>query len=116
MATSECSRGLQNFEPLATAILLGLLDHGLPELIDAINARNRAITQLRTEEALVRLSLKDRVRFADTAKPQYPRGPTGESHEFYGDAVVLCLDTPVGRFTSGDVRSPPELLEPIEGT
>jgi len=92
------------------------LDHGLPQLIDAINARMAALAQLRTDEALARLALKDRVRFANTAKPQYLRGATGEIDEFYGDAVVVCLDTPVGRFASGHVRCSPELLERIEGT
>ncbi|MGH9083070.1 MAG: hypothetical protein ACRDWN_06975, partial [Acidimicrobiales bacterium] len=56
---------------------------------------------------LARLSVGDRVRFADTAKPQYLRGATGEIHEFYEDLVVVCLDTHVGKFRSGHVRTSP---------
>lgn len=69
------------------------------------------IARERRDAALAGLAVGDRVRFANTAKPQYLRGSTGEIHEFYEDLVIVCLDVPVGKFKSGHVRASPELLE-----
>ena len=96
--------------------MAGQLDDAIDVIIDSVNQRTRTIDRERKETARARLALHDRVRFANTAKPQYLRGATGEIHEFYEDLVVVCLDTPVGRFTSGHVRCPPELLELVERT
>ncbi len=98
---------------VAEQVRQGLLDDLLPELIDAINARTAELARLRTERALERLSVGSRVVISGEAKPQYLRGQSGEVHEIDGDVVVVCLDTPVGRFTSGHVRCPPGLLVPL---
>jgi hypothetical protein len=58
------------------------------------------------------LHVGGRVTIGATAQPKYLRGQTGEVHEIDGDMAVVCLDTPVGRFTSGHVRCPVELLVP----
>lgn len=100
-------------EALAAALVAGQLDDALGLVIDAVNLRTRAIARERKEAALDRLVLHGRVRIADTARPQYLRGATGEIHELEEDLVVVCLDAPVGKFRSGHVRTSPELLEPI---
>jgi hypothetical protein len=99
---------------LADQVRAGTHDAELAGLIDAINARTGELAKLRTAQALARLSLHRRVVISADAKPQYLRGQTGEIHEIDGDIVVVCLDKPVGRFTSGHVRCPPGLLVPLE--
>jgi hypothetical protein len=54
--------------------------------------------------------------FNNQVTPQYLRGTTGEIHELADNLVTVCLDTPVGKFTSGHIRCSPEMLEPIKGT
>lgn len=101
---------------LGRAIAAGLLDDDMWVVIEAVNRRMAAIDQQRRQNALTTFALHDPVRFADNAKPQYLRGATGEIHEFYEDKIVVCLDRPLGKFKSGHVRCPPEVLERIEGT
>ena len=101
---------------LGRAIAAGLLDDDIWVVIEAVNRRMAVVDEQRRRNALANFSLHDRVRFADNAKPQYLRGATGEIHEFYEDKIVVCLDQPLGKFKSGHVRSPPEVLERIEGT
>jgi hypothetical protein len=96
---------------LSEQVRRGMLDAVLPELIDAINTRTVEIAKLRTARALERLSLNSGVVISNDAKPQYLRGQTGEIHEIDCD-VVVSLDTPVGRFTSGHVRCPPGTAYP----
>lgn len=107
---------IPNVLALSRAIGAGLLDDGLWVVIEAVNLRTAAVAEQRWQTALARFSLHDRVRFADNAKLQYLRGTTGEIHEFYEDKIVVCLDTPLGKFKSGHVRCPPEVLDRIEGT
>lgn len=101
---------------LDRAIQAGLLDDDMSAVIEAVNCRMAAIDRQRRRDALAHFALHDRVRFTDNAKPQYLRGATGKIHEFYEDKVVVCLDRPLGRFKSGHVRCPPEVLDRIEGT
>jgi hypothetical protein len=101
---------------LGRAIGAGLLDNDMWVVIEAVNRRMAVVDEQRTQRALAAFALHDRVRFADNAKPQYLRGATGEIHEFYEDKIVVCLDRPLGKFKSGHVRCPPEVLEHIEGT
>lgn len=91
----------------------GALDAELPGLIDAINARVRTVADLRTRQALARLSVGARVRLNRTVSPRYLHGCCGEVHDIDGDHVVVCLDVPVGRFSSGHVRCSPLALEQI---
>ncbi|MGC8463180.1 MAG: hypothetical protein ACP5P9_05875 [Acidimicrobiales bacterium] len=85
-------------------------------VIEAINRHMAVIGNQRKQRVLASFALHDRVRFADNAKPQYLRGATGEIHEFCEDKIVVCPGRPLGKFTSGYVRCPPEVLERIEGT
>lgn len=97
---------------LVARIGSGQLDADLPVLIDAINARVRIVADLRTRQALVaQLSVGTRVRLNHTVSPRYLHGCHGEVHDIDGDHVVVCLDVPVGRFTSGHVRCSALALE-----
>jgi len=91
----------------------GTLDDELPRLIDAINARVRTVADVRTRQAREQLSVGTRVRLNHTVSPRYLHGCCGEVHDIDGDHVVVCLDVPVGRFSSGHVRCSPLALEPI---
>lgn len=101
---------------LDRAIQAGLLDDDMSAVIEAVNRRMAAIDQQRRQNALATFALHDRIRFAGNANPQYLRGATGEIHELYEGKTVVCLDRPLGRFKSGHIRCPPEVLERIEGT
>ena len=98
---------------LVSRITTGDLDADLDELIAAINDRVRALDTLRTTRARQRLHQGDRVRLTDNVKPRYLIGRTGEIHEINDDYIVVCLDHPVGRFTSGHIRCAPTSLEPL---
>ena len=112
--TSPSCWPIRDPDALAGAVVAGQLDDALGALIDAINLRTHAIARHRRDTALARLAVGARVRFANTAKPQYLRGVTGEIHELYEDLVVVCLDEPLGKFRSGHVRASPELLEGLD--
>lgn len=107
---------LRDLSDLLSALRRGQLDDDLREIIDNINVRTAAIGRERIQSAMARLALHARVRFDDRVKPQYLRGLTGEIHEISDDRVLVCLDTPTGRFTDGHVQCSPEMLEPIAGT
>lgn len=91
----------------------GALDAELPRLIDAINARVQTVTDQRTRQALAQLSVGARVRLNHTVSPRYLHGCCGEVHDIDGDHIVVCLDVPVGRFSSGHVRCSPLALDRI---
>jgi hypothetical protein len=85
----------------------GELDGQLPALIDAINQRARTLSDLQLRDSLAQLSVGARVRINSTVSPRYLQGQCGEVHDIDGDHVVVCLDTPTGRFTSGHIRCAP---------
>lgn len=99
---------------LADRVLSGQLDTELPALIEAINRRWKIIQDQRTAAAMAKLRVGDRVRIGHDISPQYLHGRHGEVHQIDHDSVVVCLDTPVGRFKSGHVRCPPTALERTE--
>ena len=102
---------LRDATALLDALAAGRLDAELTAVIDAINGRTSAIARSRTQAALARLNLNDRVRIADQAKPQYIRGETGTVHELNDDYVVVLLDRVVGKFKSRHLRCAPEMVE-----
>jgi|SRR5487761_1905370 hypothetical protein len=103
---------LRDAPALLDALTTGQLDDDLTDLIDVINERTSTIARKRTETALARLTLHDRVRIGNRAKPQYIRGETGTVHELDDDYVVVLLDRVVGKFKSRHLRCAPEMLEP----
>jgi hypothetical protein len=64
--------------------------------------------------ALQNITVGTRVAIGSEAQPKYLRGMTGEVHEIDGNTVVVCLGAPVGKFKSGHVRCPAELLVPLK--
>jgi hypothetical protein len=103
-----------NHNNLAERVLSGELDTQLPALVEAINRRWKTIQDQRTADAMAKLHVGDRVRINHDVSPQYLHGRCGEIHQIDNDRVVVCLDTPVGRFKSGHVRCPPTAVEQIE--
>lgn len=101
-------------DDLTGRVLSGQLDTQLPALIEAINRRRKIIQDQRTTAAIAKLRVGDRVRIGHDVSPQYLHGRHGEVHQIDHDRVVVCLDTPVGRFKSGHVRCPPTALERTE--
>jgi len=97
---------------LLDALEAGQLDSNLSGLIDVINERTSTIARNRTQAALARLTLHDRVRISNQAKPQYIRGEPGTIHELNNDYVVVLLDRVVGKFKSRHLRCAPEMVEP----
>lgn len=104
---------LGDIDALVGALRRGELDNALEEIIATINHRMAVTAEQRLHAARDQFSLHDRVRFDDRVKPQYLRGEVGEISEFIGDAVVVCLGAPLGKFKSGHVRCSPEMLEPV---
>ena len=107
---------LRDTTALVDALESGQLDGDSTQLIDVINERTSTIARNRTQAALARLTLHDRVRIGNRAKPQYIRGETGTIHELDDDYVVVLLDRVVGKFTSRHLRCAPEMVEPAPGS
>jgi hypothetical protein len=57
--------------------------------------------------------LAHRVQINHSAKPNYLHGRAGTVTGWAGQNVVVQLDQPVGRFTTGELRCPPLVLEPL---
>jgi len=99
---------------VAQAIEAGALDDGLRAIAAAIEARWAELARLRVGRALQDITVGMRVAVGSEAQPKYLRGMTGEVHEIDGGVVVVCLGAPTGKFKSGHVRCPAELLVTIE--
>jgi len=80
-------------------------------LIDIGNNRNSTIARNRTHAALGRLTLHDRVRIGNRAKPRYLRGETETVRDLNDDYVVVLLNRLVGKFRSRHLRCAPEVVE-----
>jgi len=102
---------LRDTSALLDELATGRLDAELTAVIDAVNERTSAIAHNRTQAALARLTLHDRVQIGNQAKPQYIRGEIGTVHELSGDYVVVLLDRVVGKFKSRHLRCAPEMVE-----
>ena len=66
-------------------------------------------------DALLMATLRrgDRVWINHSARPLYLHGEPATVIGLADDTVVVRLDRPVGRFTNGNVRCPPGVLEPL---
>jgi hypothetical protein len=95
------------------AIARGELDEELGVLGAVINERVRLLATARSMRTLASLRVGDRVRINHSAKPNYLHGRAGTVTGWAGQNVVVQLDQPVGRFTTGDLRCPPLILEPL---
>jgi hypothetical protein len=95
------------------AIARGELGDELAVLGAVINERIRLLATARSMTTLASLRVGDRVRINHSAKPNYLHGRAGTVSGWAGQNVVVQLDQPVGRFTTGELRCPPLVLEPL---
>jgi hypothetical protein len=100
------SRGY-TVDELASAIADGELDPQLLMLQDAITQRLDTLTTRSTATALLELSPGDRVEINHTVRPKYLHGARGTVAGLAGQNVIVSLDRPLGRFTSGQLRCHP---------
>ncbi|MGH8939285.1 MAG: hypothetical protein ACRDV2_08035 [Actinomycetes bacterium] len=98
---------------MVEAIARGELDEELGVLGAVINERVRLLATARSMRTLASLRVGDRVRITHSAKPNYLHGRAGTVTGWAGQNVIVQLDQPVGRFTSGELRCPPLILEPL---
>jgi hypothetical protein len=96
---------------LLDAVADGELDHSLPALADAINARLHLLRTVKAASALAQLCVGDDVRINHTVKPKYLHGAQGRIIDLDEHTATVCLHRPVGRFTSGHIRCPPLALD-----
>ncbi|HTE69234.1 MAG TPA: hypothetical protein VK942_10820 [Actinomycetes bacterium] len=100
-------------QAVVEAIARGELDNELGVLGAVINERVRLLATARSMTTLASLRVGDRVHINHSAKPNYLHGRAGTVTGWAGQNVVVQLDQPVGRFTSGELRCPPLILEPL---
>jgi hypothetical protein len=99
-------------QAVVEAIARGELDQELGVLSAVINQRVRLLATARSMRTLASLRVGDRVRINHNAKPNYLHGQAGTVSGWAGQNVIVQLDQPVGRFTTGELRCPPLVLEP----
>jgi hypothetical protein len=100
-------------QAVVEAIARGELDDELAVLGAVINQRVRLLATARSMRTLASLRVGDRVRINHSAKPNYLHGRAGTVTGWAGQNVIIQLDQPAGRFTTGELRCPPLLLEPL---
>ena len=99
---------------LLDAIADGELDHSLHALADAISARRHLLHTVKAATALAQLCVGDQVRINHTVSPKYLHGACGRVIDVDEHTATVCLQRPVGRFTSGHVRCPPLALDRLQ--
>jgi hypothetical protein len=100
-------------QAVVEAIARGELDDELGVLGAVINERVRLLATARSMTTLASLRIGDRVLINHSAKPNYLHGQPGTVTGWAGQNVIVQLDQPIGRFTSGELRCPPLILEPL---
>jgi ribosomal protein L21E len=100
-------------QAVVEAIARGELDEELAVLGAVLNQRVRLLATARSMRTLASLRVGDRVRINHSAKPNYLHGRAGTVSGWAGQNVVVQLDQPVGRFTTGELRCPALVLEPL---
>jgi hypothetical protein len=100
-------------QAVVEAIARGELDEELGVLGAVINERVQLLATAQSMRTLASLRVGDRVRINHSAKPNYLHGQAGTVSGWAGQNVVVQLDRPVGRFTTGELRCPALVLEPL---
>jgi hypothetical protein len=100
-------------QAVVEAIARGELDDELAVLGAVINQRVRLLATAQSMTTLASLRVGDRVRINHSAKPNYLHGRAGTVSGWAGQNVIVQLDQPAGRFTTGELRCPPLVLEPL---
>lgn len=96
---------------LLDQIAAGELDAHLIAIAEAVHARRELLHTVNSQKALAMLSVGDRVRINHNASPRYLHGIHGVITELDGHTAVVCVHRPVGRFSSGEIRCPPLVLD-----
>jgi hypothetical protein len=99
-------------QTVGEAIARGDLDGHLQALAAVLNERLRLLDAARAAITLASLRVGDRVRIGHNTKPRYLHGALGTVTGWAGQNITVQLDEPTGRFTTGQLHCPPEILEP----
>ncbi|TAN31372.1 hypothetical protein EPN29_13605 [bacterium] len=97
-------------------IAAGELDTHLTQIAEAIRARFDLLQAVNSAKAHAQLELGDRVRINHHATPRYLHGLHGTIVQLDNQSATVCLHRPVGRFTSGEIRCPPLVLDRLPPT
>jgi len=98
-------------EAILDQIAAGALDAHLTRIAEAIRARFDLLQAINSAKALAQLKLGDRVRINHHATPRYLHGVHGTIVHLDNQSAVVCIHRPIGRFTSGEIRCPPLVLD-----
>lgn len=99
-------------DALISAIASGEFDGELARIRAVVIERAELLRKERTMAFVAELGIGDRVRIDQMVTPKYLRGALGTVTGWAGQKVVVRLDRPIGRFETGEVRCPPDALEP----
>jgi hypothetical protein len=98
---------------LLDQIAAGALDPHLTAISQAIRARYELLHTIDTAKALAQLNIGDDVRINRHAKPRYLQGVHGTIVDLDDHTATVCMHRPIGRFTSGEIRCPPLILDKL---
>ena len=104
-------RALEPEPLLLDQIVAGELDPHLTAIAAAIRARYELLHTVNSQKALAMLNVGDRVRINHQASPRYLHGVRGVIVELDEHTAVVSVHRPIGRFTSGEIRCPPLVLD-----
>jgi hypothetical protein len=104
-------RGLERERLLLDQIAAGELDAHLVAIAQAVHARHELLHTVNSQKALAMLCVGDRVRINHHASPKYLHGVHGIVTELDAHTALVCVHRPIGRFTSGEIRCPPLVLD-----
>jgi RNase P/RNase MRP subunit p29 len=96
---------------LLESIASGELYMHLRAIAGAIDARLHLLHTMESIDALAELVAGDHVRIDRHARPRYLQGLHGTVVDVDAQTVTISLQRPVGRFTSGELRCPPLVLD-----
>ncbi len=99
---------------LLDQIAAGALDEHLVAISEAVRARHELLHTINSQKALAMLCVGDRVRINHHASPRYLHGIHGVITELDDHAALVCVHRPIGRFTSGEIRCPPLVLDRLD--
>ncbi|MGH2708105.1 MAG: hypothetical protein ACRDJK_07395 [Actinomycetota bacterium] len=104
---------MRDVEAIIDAIANGELDLHVEALAEVASRRVERLRAAREAVLMATLRTGDRVQINHSARPLYLHGQPATVIGLAQDTVVVRLDRPVGRFTNGEVRCPPGVLEPL---
>jgi hypothetical protein len=98
---------------LLESIASGEIDLHLPAIARAIDARLHLLHTMESLDALAELVVGDHVRLNRHARPRYLQGLHATVVDVDAQTATISLQRPIGRFTSGTIRCPPLMLDPL---